>query len=559
MVEFTAPSRRTVILSISAVVGIVTVSSLAYILLHDDKRTSRSHRLRSLHRGLYSQLLKAQDSLDDLVEHDLRLIQVRAKTLRTHRLYPGDDQVKLPSLGLIINDDDDKEGLGAEIEETKEELVRERTQGFENPTKVRQGYKKLDQRVKALRKQLHLLCDRVDKIDLTELAEVGDETSGVSQENEAEIVVFEKLRKRRRSVLAKIDRTISLLDRISASYKDRLLHIKKFEKLEYIGQEPSDDVEPTVDSEMMKEGVTFADVASLNIEEPDVLAPTEDLKRMKEGVSYAQVAIENISEDKLEHRATSAVVETIKEPTDKEIKVLAPTEDLEKMKHGISFAKVVAENTDKPGTKGSKDTEVLAPTEDLEKMKHGISFADVVAENTDESSVKDGKDTEVLAPTEDLEKMKHGVSFADVVAENTDESAVKDGKDTEVLAPTEDLEKMKHGISFADVVSENTDEPAVKENKDTEVLAPTEDLEKMKHGISFANVVAENTDEPAVKGATMDAEDEVLAPTEDLELMKQGISFADMAKHDVDEDVSERHNVLAPTEDLDKMNQGFSR
>ena len=37
----------------------------------------------------------------------------------------------------------------------------------------------------------------------------------------------------------------------------------------------------------MKEGVTFADIAKENIEEPEVLAPTEDLKKMRQGFTFA--------------------------------------------------------------------------------------------------------------------------------------------------------------------------------------------------------------------------------------------------------------------------------
>ncbi|KAF9113477.1 hypothetical protein BGX27_001489 [Mortierella sp. AM989] len=462
MVEVAVPSRRTVILSISAVIGITAVSSLAYILIRDSKRSSHRRKFRKIQRGIYSQLLKVQDSLDDLTEEDLRLIQVRTKTLRTHRLYPGDKQVSLPSLGLI--NEEDKTELGAVIEETKDELIRERSQGFENPAKVRKGYKKLDSMAKALNKKLTELVERVDKIDISELVEIGDESRGISHENEDEILIIEKLRKRKRAVLAKIQTVMTQLDHIVGSYKERLQDAKEFEKLEQIGLEPSDNVEPTVESEMMKGGITFADVTSLNIKEPEVLAPTEDLEKMKKGISFAAVVADNLPEDtnnseilKPEQSPNQGISSTNVPEYAEESVVLAPTEDLQKMKNGTSFAEVAAENIEEP--------EVLAPTEDLEKMKQGISFAEVAAKNTEEP--------EVLAPTEDLEKMKQGISFADVAAENTE--------DTEVLAPTEDLEKMKQGISFAEVAAENT--------KDTEVLAPTEDLEKMKQGISFSDVI----------------------------------------------------------------------
>ncbi|KAF8936111.1 hypothetical protein BGZ58_004598 [Dissophora ornata] len=201
-----------------------------------NKRTGHNRIFRSVQRNLHSQFLKAQESLDDLVENDFRLMQVRVKTLRTHRLYPGDGQVQFPSLGLI--NEEDKDEPDAEVEETKEELIRERNQGFKDHAKVRQGYKKLDVLVKALHKQLLRF----------------------------------------------------------ASYKERLQHIKEFEKLECIGLEPSDDIKPTVESEMMKEGATFADIAFQNIEELEVLASTEGLEKTKQGVSFAAVVAGNMPE-----------------------------------------------------------------------------------------------------------------------------------------------------------------------------------------------------------------------------------------------------------------------
>ncbi|KAF9200548.1 hypothetical protein BGZ49_009202 [Haplosporangium sp. Z 27] len=467
MAEITTLSKRTVILSITAVIGI---TSLAYLLIRDNKRSSSIRQFRKLGRSLYSQILKVQDSLDDLIEDDLRLIQVRTKTLRSHRLFPGDEQVKLPSLGLI-NEDDNTE-LGADIEETKEELIRERTCGFEDPAQVRRGYKELDLLVIALNKRLSQLVERVESIDLSELVEIGDEVDGNAQDDEDALSVFEKLRKRKRAVLAKIQIVVNQLDQISNSHKERLQKIKEFEDLERIGLEPSDDVEPTIESKMMKDGITFAEVTALNIEEPEILAPTEDLEKMKKGISFAEVVAENLPEDANEPASANNSTES---------------------NYGFGSAIMVTKDIDEPAAE-------LAPTEDLEKMKAGISFADVVAENIEEP--------EVLAQTEDLEKMKQGVTFAEVAAENIEEP--------EVLAQTEDLEKMKQGVTFADVAAENIEEP--------EVLAPTEDLEKMKQGLTFADVAAENSEES-----------EVLAPTEDLEKMKDGLSFAEVAQHNIRE------------------------
>jgi len=452
MLEISTPSRRTVIISITAVIGITTLSSLAYLYLRDNHNHNvHNRKFRALQRNLYSRLLQIEDNLDDLVETDLRLIQVRTKTLRTHRIHPADENVQLPSLGLI--NDQDKVELGREIEETKEELIRERSQGFEDSARVRQGYKQLNLLVKGLHKQLLGLVELADAVDLSELAEIGDQTGGISNENESEILIFEKLRRRRRSTLAKVQRVTVQLDRIQASFSKRLIEIKNFERLERIGLEPSDQVEPTVESEMMKGGVTFADVASLNIEEPEILAPTEDLEKMKQGVSFADVVadVEHEKEASKEKPKTQPRVQktpapkveatpapkptptnrtAVKEPAHKEHAELAPTEDLELMKEGVTFADIAKENIEEP--------EVLAPTKDLEMMKEGVTFADVTKENIEEPKV--------LAPTEDLELMKEGVTFADIAKENIEES--------DILAPTEDLNKMKHGFTFADAVTE---------------------------------------------------------------------------------------------------------
>ncbi|KAG0253152.1 hypothetical protein BG011_006521 [Mortierella polycephala] len=435
MLEISAPSRRIIIVSISAIVGITTVSSLVYFLLRDSKRSQHSRRFRALQRNIYSQLLKIENSLDDLVEHDLRLVQVRAKTLRTHRIYSGDNQVKLPSLGLINDRDEDE--LGADIKETKEELIRERSQGFEDHARVRQGYKYLDVLVSELYKQLQRLMGRAETIDLSELAEAGDDIDNDhAEDSDSGVVVFEKIRRRWRATMAKVQNAITQLDHVVGIYENRLRHIQEYEKLERMGIEPDDNIQPTVESEMMKEGLTFAEMAKHNVEEPEVLAPTEDLEKMKDGVTFAEVAKNNVED-------TSEVHDD---------EVLAPTEDLEKMKDGVTFAEIAKDNVeDNPEDHGS-ESEILAPTEDLEKMKDGVTFAEVAKDNVEDTS--EVHDDEVLAPTEDMEKMKDGVTFAEVAKDNVEDNSEDHESENEVLAPTEDLEKMKSGLTFADAVAE---------------------------------------------------------------------------------------------------------
>ncbi|KAF9347219.1 hypothetical protein BGX34_003309, partial [Mortierella sp. NVP85] len=379
---------------------------------------------------LHAQLFKAQDTLDDLVEKDLRLIQVRVKTLRTHRLYPSDQEVQLPSLGLIS--EQDQMTLGDQIEETKEELIRERTLGFEDHAKVRQGYHQLEMLAQALQQQLVRLLERVGAVDVSELAELGEETmeSGAKivvvdgvEENEATkkkkkmdekekkdeqvngsaLLAMDKVRKHRRTVLGHIHQVMTQLERIRASYQDRLQNLREYETKERLGlaEDANDSVEPTIDHELMKQGMTFAEVASMNIEEPEILAPTEDLEKMKQGVTFAQVAAENLPSSSDE--TTTA-------------EVLKPTEDLEKMKQGVTFADVVAHDLEEEGEE-TKREEVLAPTEDLELMKQGVTFAEMAKHNIETPSEE--TTTHVLpAPTEDLELMKQGVTFADMAKHN---------------------------------------------------------------------------------------------------------------------------------------------
>ncbi|KAG0029194.1 hypothetical protein BGZ82_008084 [Podila clonocystis] len=324
-----SPSKKTTLITLSALVGITTVSSLVYLYIRNDRQARHDRQLKALQRSLTSQLLKVDDRLHDLVEGDLRLAQVRAKTLRTHRLYPGDEHVQLPSLGLIS--EQDKHDLGSDhFEETKEELVHERTQGFHQPFKARQGYKDLETLIKATHKQLLRLLSRADAVDLAELAELGDDTGGAPEVDAAELHIFAKVQRRRRLLMHKIQGVLDRLDRLGASIEERLDQVKRFEKLQKVGLEPTDQVVPTEESEMMKQGLSYAAMAKMHIEEPEVLAQTEDLQKMKEGITFAEVASHHSKHEHGHHNH-------------EEEEVLAPTKDLEKMKDGVTFAEVVAD------------------------------------------------------------------------------------------------------------------------------------------------------------------------------------------------------------------------
>ncbi|KAG0353361.1 hypothetical protein BG005_007350 [Podila minutissima] len=374
------PSKKTTLITISALIGITTVYSLVYLYIRKDRHARHDRQLKALQRSLTSQLLKVDDHLHNLIEGDLRLAQVRAKTLRTHRLYPGDEHVHLPSLGLLS--EQDKHDLGSDrLEETQEELVREHGQGFHQPFKARQGYKELEALVKATHKRLLRLLSRADAVDLAELAELGDDTGGAPEVDTAELHIFSKVQRRRRLLLHKIQGVLDQLDRLSASIEERLDQVKRFEKLQKVGLEPKDQVVPTEESEMMKQGLSYAAMTKMHVKEPEVLAQTEDLQKMKEGTTFAEVASHNTKHEHDHDHHEGDEHEHDHDHHHESDEVLAPTKDLEMMKEGVTFAEMASHHTthehDHDHHKGE---EVLAPTKDLEKMKDGVTFADVVAD-----------------------------------------------------------------------------------------------------------------------------------------------------------------------------------
>ncbi|KAG0083725.1 hypothetical protein BGZ93_001639, partial [Podila epicladia] len=391
------PSKKTTLITISALIGITTVYSLVYLYIRKDRHARHDRQLKALQRSLTSQLLKVDDHLHDLVEGDLRLAQVRAKTLRTHRLYPGDEHVHLPSLGLIS--EQDKRDLGSDrLEETQEELVRERAQGFHQPFKARQGYTELEILIKAIHKRLLRLLSRTDAVDLAELAELGDDTGGAPEVDATELHIFSKVQRRRRLLMHKIQGVLDQLDRLSVSIEERLDQVKRFEKLQKMGLEPKDQIVPTEESEMMKQGLSYAAMTKMHVKEPEVLAQTEDLQKMKEGTTFAEVASHHTKHDhNHDHHHEGD-------------EVLASTKDLEMMKEGVTFAEIASHHkTQEHGHDHNHEgDEVLAPTKDLEMMKEGVTFAEIASHHTTQEHGHDHNHEadEVLAPTKDLEMMK---------------------------------------------------------------------------------------------------------------------------------------------------------
>ncbi|KAG0224931.1 hypothetical protein BGW41_004867 [Actinomortierella wolfii] len=478
-------NKKTVILTVSAIVGITAISSLVYLLIQDDKKVKHQRNVRKLQRSLSSELSKIDKAVQQLVEGEIRQAQIRAKALRSYSLYPGDEHVQLPSLGL--SHDQDKKQLGLTHEETPEELAHERSQGFEDPAKARQGYKRLDFLLKGINEQLLKLLETLDSVTPRQLTEMGDGFGGIPSANGIEVHAFEKVRRRKRELIVEIQQIMTQVDSIVYTIQGRLKQVEDFEAHGH-----KELLQPTEDLNKMKSGVTFAQVAAKNVPEPEVLAPTEDLEKMKEGVTFAQVAASNISD------ASTAEEPQAKKGED----VLEPTADLEKMKNGVTFANVAAKNI--PEQHAADKEEILEPTADLEKMKEGVTFAEVAAHNIPDEQHETVKET-VLEPTEDLEKMKEGVTFAEVAAQNIPEE--HEASKEEVLEPTADLEKMKEGVTFAEVAAKEAvpeSDGAIEAQQESreEILEPTEDLEKMKEGVTFAQVAsAEPGHEEAQVGA----------------------------------------------------------
>ncbi|KAF9956830.1 hypothetical protein BGZ70_009752 [Mortierella alpina] len=424
-------TKKTLVISASAIVGLTTISALAYLLIQDDRRAKHQRKIRSLQKALGHKLGKVESSVESLIEGEIRLAQVRTKTLRTHRLYAGDSHVQLPSLGLI--NEQDKVDLGEEIEETSDELIRERTQGYaDDAAKVRQAYKRLDFLVQSVNEQLLRLLESLDAISPRELTDLGDGSGGIASANGPEVAAFEKIRKRKRADVAKIQKLMVQMDKIGASFKERVAAVEEYERKEAEAaaaaaeeaknkkaQEAEDEKKREEEKEEeeqdhhtnghaeVKEGLSFAEVTKHNIPEPEILEPTEDLEKMKEGITFADVVSHNAEDHHREHSdsttSTTTTTTTTTTSSSSSTTLVQETDHLEKVQAGISYAEVASHHT--PADHHTAEVEehrdeVLEQTEDLEKMKEGITFAEVVSHHVEEpveKTVEEAAAVEVAA------------------------------------------------------------------------------------------------------------------------------------------------------------------
>ncbi|KAG0221432.1 hypothetical protein B0O80DRAFT_494057 [Mortierella sp. GBAus27b] len=290
-------TKKTLIISVSAIVGLTATLALVHMLIQDDRRAKHHRKIRAVQKQLNQKLDKVETSVQELVEGDIRFAQVRIRTLRTCSIFPGDhctlDQIDL-----------------GEIQETPEELARERSQGYdEDSQKARQGYKRLDFLVNSVNERMLRLLESLDAISPRELTDLVDMSRGVVAVNGMEMQAFEKIRKRKRRVIDSIHGWMAQMDKIGVTFKDRIVAIEEYEKKirtekgaevlketvavsaaqvkeESTAKEVEEDVRPYVvqhthvqanapESHMVKKGLSFAEVASHNIKKQDAVQ-TED-------------------------------------------------------------------------------------------------------------------------------------------------------------------------------------------------------------------------------------------------------------------------------------------
>ncbi|KAF9930631.1 hypothetical protein FBU30_000257 [Linnemannia zychae] len=385
-----ASTRQNLIIAGSALIGLTTIGAVAYLLIQDERQTKHLRSVRTLQKSLSQSLSKIEADLQTLLDQDIRLAQVRTRTLRQHPIYPGDPHVRLPSLGLI--DNQDNEGFGENFQETEEELIRERSNdlGFVgNPVKVRQGYKKLDFLVQSINERLLRLLESLDAVSPRELTDLGDGFGGIPRANGPEIQAFEKVRKRKRSDIAKIQKLMGQMDLLAASFKDRVKAVEAYEdkiaeaeaeakekarkeaeekirqeELEKVRNDQGDDNSnnkkttnghvPSAVSALVQENVSFAQIAAHNIPAPQVVAPTKDLEKMKEGITFANVVAEPAPVENNTKEEVEETVEVKDEP------VLVQSEDLEKKEEaGSHLIDVIQQEQEEIKTAAAAVEEVI--------------------------------------------------------------------------------------------------------------------------------------------------------------------------------------------------------
>ncbi|KAF9327110.1 hypothetical protein BG006_009516 [Podila minutissima] len=330
-------AKKTLIITVSAIVGLTTFSTLAYLLIQDDKKAQHQRKIRSLQKSLQARLHNVDTAVEDLLQGDIRLAHVRTHTLHSRAIYPT---------GHSSSHEHNTHALPSHTDHTStpEEVQREQSQGFDDPAKARQGYKRLDFLINSINERLLRLLEALDAISPRELTDLGNGFGGLADAAGHETVAFEKVRKRKRATIAKIQKIMSDMDKVGAIIKERVQAIEKFEVAEAEKKE-EEEKQAKEAAELEKEA--------------------RDAAELEEKLAKEEAA----AKEKKEQEA--------KEHHSKHEEVLAHTEDLDKMKEGITFAEIAKHNT----AHSEHHTEVLVHTEDLDKMKEGITFAEIAKHN----------------------------------------------------------------------------------------------------------------------------------------------------------------------------------
>ncbi|KAF9425728.1 hypothetical protein BGZ94_007284 [Podila epigama] len=391
-------TKKTLILSVSAIVGLTTISTLAYLLIQDDKKAQHLRKIRSLQRSLQSRLHKVDTAIETLVKGDIRQANVRVYTLHSHAIYPADHKHNASNSSINEEESDLHEKslkvhkeLEAALELTAEELAKEQAQGFEKDSaKVRQAYKRLDFLINSCNEQLLRLLESLDAISPRELTDLGDGFGGLATANGPEVAAFEKVKKRKRALIAKIHAITSELDKVGAHIKHRVSASEQFEQAE---------AKRKVEAEKQAR-----EAAELEKQARD--AAELEKKLAKEAAEEAAKKKKEEEEEAEKEREAKAKVQA-----EAEAQAQKETDASETLVNGKTASYSEAHH-------GDKD-EVLAYTDDLALMKEGVTFADMAKVHLDEQV----KEQEQKAQDEKEEKKEE---------ERNDSQEQEDGKKTVV-------------------------------------------------------------------------------------------------------------------------------
>ncbi|KAF8933139.1 hypothetical protein BGZ52_008494 [Haplosporangium bisporale] len=302
-------AKKSLIITVSAIVGLTTISTLAYLLIQDDKKAQHHRKIRSHQKGLMARLQKVDAAVEDLLQGDIRLAHVRTHTLHSHAIYPTGHSSS--------SDEQNTHALPADTDHTPtpEEIEREQSQGFNDPAKARQGYKRLDFLINSINERLLRLLETLDTISPRELTDLGNGFGGLADAAGIETAAFEKARKRKRAIIAKIEKIMGEMDKVGASIKERVKAIEKFEVAE-AEKKAEEEKRAKEAAELEKEARDAAELEEKLAKEAEAAAAKE-----REEMRKAE------AEEAMKHHA-------------EDTKVLAYTEDLVKMKEGITFAAI---------------------------------------------------------------------------------------------------------------------------------------------------------------------------------------------------------------------------